>query len=65
MIKSKTVTRVIWIDASVKKVWRALTRKEELLRWYTWDCEIDFRESGKGTTTTGGELGLLVHLKKL
>lgn len=53
MSDSKSVKRTIWIDASVERVWRALTEKEELLRWYTWDCEIDFREGGTGKYNHG------------
>ncbi|SET47523.1 Activator of Hsp90 ATPase homolog 1-like protein [Oceanobacillus limi] len=53
MIKSKTVKRSIFINASVKKVWRALTEERELLRWYTWDCEIDFSEGGTGNYNHG------------
>ncbi|KGX83408.1 MULTISPECIES: PDZ domain-containing protein [Pontibacillus] len=53
MIKSKNVKRSIWIDSSLKKVWKALTEEKELLRWYTWDCEINFSEGGTGNYNHG------------
>lgn len=53
MTETGSVKRSIWIDAPLDKVWRALTEKQELLRWYTWDCEIDFREGGTGKYNHG------------
>lgn len=46
MIEKNAVKREILIHASVEKVWRALTVPEELNRWYTEECEIDFRVGG-------------------
>ncbi|HET7579582.1 MAG TPA: SRPBCC domain-containing protein [Bacillales bacterium] len=47
MIEKNSVKREILIDASIEKVWRALTVPEELNRWYTEECEIDFRVGGR------------------
>ncbi|HEU5140542.1 MAG TPA: SRPBCC domain-containing protein [Bacillales bacterium] len=46
MIKKDSVKREIVIEAPVEKVWKALTVPEELNRWYTEECEIDFRVGG-------------------
>ncbi|TFB18543.1 PDZ domain-containing protein [Filobacillus milosensis] len=43
-----SVKRSIWVNTSLEKVWNALTREEDLLKWYTWECDLDFREGGKG-----------------
>lgn len=53
MTETISVTRDIWIEASLDKVWKALTEAEELQRWYTWDCEIDFSEGGSGKYNHG------------
>jgi uncharacterized protein YndB with AHSA1/START domain len=46
MIKKNAVRSEIIIHAAVEKVWNAMTVPEELNRWYTTECEIDFRVGG-------------------
>jgi uncharacterized protein YndB with AHSA1/START domain len=48
-----SVRRDIVVQASLEKVWDALTKVEHLNRWYTKDAEIDFRIGGKGYMNHG------------
>ncbi|WP_010093921.1 SRPBCC domain-containing protein [Ornithinibacillus scapharcae] len=42
-----SVKREIVVQASLEKVWDALTKEEHLNRWYTKEAEVDFRVGGK------------------
>jgi uncharacterized protein YndB with AHSA1/START domain len=43
-----SVKREIVVNATLEKVWDALTKAEHLNRWYTKEARIDFRVGGKG-----------------
>ncbi|WP_053074914.1 SRPBCC family protein [Ornithinibacillus californiensis] len=48
-----SVRREIVVQASLERVWEALTKPEHLNRWYTKEAEIDFRIGGKGYMNHG------------
>ncbi len=48
-----SVKREIVVNASLEKVWDALTKPEHLNRWYTKNAEIDFRVGGRGFMNHG------------
>ncbi|HEX7064355.1 MAG TPA: SRPBCC domain-containing protein [Bacillales bacterium] len=70
MIKKDAVKREIVIEAPVEEVWKALTIPKELNRWYTEECDIDFRIGGHikmvhgwGAWTSGTITEIVEHEK--
>jgi uncharacterized protein YndB with AHSA1/START domain len=39
-----TIRQSIWIDAPPERIWRAISTREELVRWFVTDIESGFRE---------------------
>lgn len=44
-----TIRQSIWIDAPPERVWRALTTKAELARWFVTDVEGEIRPGAEAT----------------
>jgi uncharacterized protein YndB with AHSA1/START domain len=44
---SRTIRQQFFIDASPKKVFRALSEPQKLLKWFLKDAEISLRKRGK------------------
>lgn len=65
-----SVKREIVVNASLEKVWDALTKEEHLNRWYTKEAEVDFRVGGKlfmnhgWGATSEGIITEIVELKR-
>ncbi|PAV31592.1 hypothetical protein CIL05_02735 [Virgibacillus profundi] len=66
----ESIKRDIVVNASIDKIWDALTKPEDLNRWYTKEAKLDFRVGGHckmvhgwGAETSGTFIDIVQHKK--